>query len=236
MPSPSKPSDFSNLVLTSSATLCDRFKAVLLTLPSKIYDLANYLLDADGNPSKTFAKDLASNTGIWSIGDVKASLNSATPDGWIECNGAAISRTTYSDLYAVISTAYGDGDGTSTFNVPDMRARALIGRNESANQVSGLNSYSLGSEVGSETVQLSVRHLPKHNHVASGAVGKKVWHDEQTGLANFMRSDHFGEDDADAGVSYVEQLFEEVGEDDPVPIVQPSLVCRFLIYTGYFPS
>ena len=50
MPSPSKPSDFSNLVLTSSATLCDRFKAVLLSLPSKLYDLANYILDADGNP------------------------------------------------------------------------------------------------------------------------------------------------------------------------------------------
>lgn len=235
MPSPSKPSDFSNLVLTSSATLCDRFKAVLLTLPSKIYDLANYLLDADGNPSKTFAKDLASNTGIWSIGDVKASLNSATPDGWIECSGAAISRTTYSDLYAVISTTYGDGDGTSTFNVPDMRARVLMGYNASADQASGFDSYSLGGEYGSEKAKLSEDNLPAHNHVASGAIGKKVWHDEQSGFQG-MRNDHFGKDDADAGVSFVEDLFEDVGDGTSFSILQPSLACRFLIYTGYFPS
>ena len=236
MPSSSKPSDFSNLVLTSSATLCDRFKAVLLTLPSKIYDLANYLLDADGNPSKVFAKDLASNTGIWSIGDVKASLNSSTPDGWIECNGASISRTTYSDLFAIVSTTYGDGDGTTTFNVPDMRARVLMGYNASATQSSGFDAYALGGEYGSEKAKLSEDNLPRHNHVVSGAVGKKVWHDEQTGLSNIMRNDHFGKDDADAGVSFVEDLFEDVGDGTSFPIIQPSLACRFLIYTGYFTS
>ena len=52
MASPSKPSDFSSLVLTSSATLCDRFKAVLLTLPSRLYAFVNYVLDSAGMPSK----------------------------------------------------------------------------------------------------------------------------------------------------------------------------------------
>ena len=87
MASPSKPSDFSNLVLTSSATLCDRFKAVLLSLPSKLYDLANYVLDADGNPSIDFAKDLMANTGMWSIGDIKTTAaQHSLPDGWLECD------------------------------------------------------------------------------------------------------------------------------------------------------
>ena len=106
MPSPSKPSDFSNLVLTSSSTLCDRFKAALLTLPSKLYDFVNYVLDANGNPSKTFAKDLLSNTGIWSIGDLKSTLSSTTPDGWIDCEGQTLSRTIYSDLFSVVYFEY----------------------------------------------------------------------------------------------------------------------------------
>lgn len=46
---------------------------------------------------------------------------STTPSGWLKANGAAISRTTYADLFTAISTTYGVGDGTTTFNVPDMR-------------------------------------------------------------------------------------------------------------------
>lgn len=47
--------------------------------------------------------------------------NSTVPTGFLKCNGAAVSRTTYSSLFAAIGTTYGSGDGTTTFNVPDMR-------------------------------------------------------------------------------------------------------------------
>src|SRR5215469_16888224 len=43
------------------------------------------------------------------------------PSGWLMCDGSAVSRTTYSALYAVIGTAYGAGDGSTTFNLPDMQ-------------------------------------------------------------------------------------------------------------------
>jgi microcystin-dependent protein len=46
---------------------------------------------------------------------------SSVPSGWLECNGAAVSRSTYSSLFSAIGTTYGVGDGSSTFNVPDMR-------------------------------------------------------------------------------------------------------------------
>lgn len=49
----------------------------------------------------------------------------SVPDGWLECNGAAISRTTYADLFKVIGTKYGAGDGSTTFNLPDMNGRVL---------------------------------------------------------------------------------------------------------------
>jgi microcystin-dependent protein len=47
------------------------------------------------------------------------------PDGWLICDGSAVSRTTYADLFAVIGTTYGAGDGNSTFNLPDTRHRVL---------------------------------------------------------------------------------------------------------------
>jgi phage-related tail fiber protein len=49
------------------------------------------------------------------------------PSGWLECNGAAISRTTYSALFSVIGTTYGSGNGTTTFNLPDLRGEFIRG-------------------------------------------------------------------------------------------------------------
>ena len=49
----------------------------------------------------------------------------SVPDGWLECNGAAVSRATYADLFKVIGTKYGAGDGSTTFNLPDMNGRVL---------------------------------------------------------------------------------------------------------------
>ena len=51
----------------------------------------------------------------------------AVPSGYLECNGAAVSRTTYSALFAVIGTTYGSGNGSSTFNLPDLRGEFVRG-------------------------------------------------------------------------------------------------------------
>src|SRR5690606_28135610 len=52
---------------------------------------------------------------------------SSIPDKWLECDGSAVSRSTYSSLFAAIGTTWGVGDGETTFNVPDLRGRTLIG-------------------------------------------------------------------------------------------------------------
>lgn len=57
------------------------------------------------------------------VGAIQMLGGGATPAGWLLCNGAAVSRTTYAALFAQIGTAHGAGDGTTTFNVPDMRGR-----------------------------------------------------------------------------------------------------------------
>lgn len=59
------------------------------------------------------------------------------PDGWLLCNGAAVSRTTYAKLFNVIGTRYGEGDGSTTFNLPNLEGRFL----ESTTDVSKLGQY-----------------------------------------------------------------------------------------------
>ena len=60
-------------------------------------------------------------------GSVFCMAVATVPSGYLECNGAAVSRTTYSVLFAVIGTAYGTGNGSSTFNLPDLRGEFVRG-------------------------------------------------------------------------------------------------------------
>lgn len=67
------------------------------------------------------------------VGDVKHSLKSANHDGWLLCNGQAVSRTDYSTLYGIIGTKFGSGNGSSTFNVPDYRGFFLRAAGSNSN-------------------------------------------------------------------------------------------------------
>lgn len=81
------------------------------------------------------------------------------PEGWLLCNGQAISRTDYADLFAAIGTAYGSGDGSTTFNVPDMRGKVPVGFNSSETEFDNL-----GETGGEKTHTLTVTEIPSHNH------------------------------------------------------------------------
>jgi microcystin-dependent protein len=94
------------------------------------------------------------------IGDIKQSVHSSAHNGWLKCDGTAISRSTYADLFAIIGTSFGAGDGTTTFNLPDARGRVL----GTTGDGSGLTSRSLGSSVGSETHTLTADEMPVHSH------------------------------------------------------------------------
>lgn len=62
---------------------------------------------------------------------------SSVPDGWLACNGAAVSRTTYADLFAAIGTTYGSGDGSTTFNLPNMNNGSFAEGSNTAGTVKG---------------------------------------------------------------------------------------------------
>ena len=61
------------------------------------------------------------------VGCVMWYAKNTPPVGWLECNGSAVSRTTYANLFAVIGTTYGNGDGSTTFNLPDLRGEFVRG-------------------------------------------------------------------------------------------------------------
>ena len=100
------------------------------------------------------------------LGTVSGFAGSAAPSGWQLCYGQAISRTQYAGLFAVVSTTYGSGDGSTTFNVPDLRGRVVAGLdNMGGTDATRLStSNTLGTTTGTETITLTSAEIPSHTH------------------------------------------------------------------------
>lgn len=107
------------------------------------------------------------------IGVVSAFAGSTAPAGWLMAGGQAISRSVYSGLFAVIGTTYGVGDGSTTFNLPDLRGRTIAGEDDmggtAANRLtaggSGITGTTLGATGGAETHTLTEAQMPSHTHI-----------------------------------------------------------------------
>ena len=94
--------------------------------------------------------------------------DTAPTGGWLLCDGTAVSRSTYSGLFAVVGTTYGVGDDSLTFNVPDMRGRIPLGKDNmggsSANRVTNVQADTIGGSEGAETHTLIIAEMPAHTH------------------------------------------------------------------------
>lgn len=118
---------------------------------------ANQVLQTNGSGALSFANAVPA-------GVIAAYGGASAPSGWLLCDGSAVSRATYSDLFSAISTTYGVGDGSTTFNVPDMRGRVSVGTGTGA----GLTARTLGATGGAETHQLAESELAAHTHTVTG--------------------------------------------------------------------
>ena len=95
------------------------------------------------------------------IGSITAFGGSNPPSGWLICDGSAISRTEYASLFAAIGTTYGTGDGNTTFNLPNLQGKVLVGKSNET------EFNSLGKSGGEKTHILTINEMPAHNHKMS---------------------------------------------------------------------
>lgn len=156
-------------------------------------------------------------------GDIKMTAVTAAPTGWLLCDGAAVSRTTYSKLFAAISTTYGTGNGSSTFNVPDLRSRTPMG----AGQGSGLTSRAAGAVGGAESVTLTTAQMPSHSHSDNTSAFGNVYYelDTTSGGPREMPGS------ANGRSSFVRLAIGNTGGGGSHGNVQPFQVVTFMIKT-----
>lgn len=123
-----------------------------------------YTLDVSGNVNFTGTLT-KSGTGYDGnpTGTILMWPTSSAPTGYLLCNGSAISRSTYAALFAVIGTTYGTGDGSTTFNLPDLRGRVPVG----TGQGSGLTNRALAATGGEESHTLTTSEMPSHTHTGT---------------------------------------------------------------------
>ena len=94
--------------------------------------------------------------------------SSSTPSGFLDCDGATVSRTTYANLFSVIGTTYGAGDGSTTFGLPDLTDRTVVGKSPTKTLAStgGANTVTSTGNVGGSLANttLDIPTIVSHNH------------------------------------------------------------------------
>lgn len=110
------------------------------------------------------------------------------PPGWLACDGRSVSRTTYSQLFAAIGTAWGSGDGSTTFNLPPASGRASVGAGNVTDANGTVRAYGFAQRVGSLSYTIAQANLPAVNfstdymagHSHGGASGAGGSHNHTT--------------------------------------------------------
>ena len=117
------------------------------------------------------------NSAITPSGVISIFAGNTAPDGYLICDGSEVSRTEYADLFAVIGTTYGEGDGATTFNLPNLQGRVPLG-------ISTEPEFNeLGNAGGATDHVLTTDEMPAHNHTASASSAGSHTHSATTNMA-----------------------------------------------------
>lgn len=170
MANPVKPSEICETVPSPTASICDKLKK-FFNLPKLLCEFWEWAWDTNGNPTSAFKASFIS-LGMPVGGVIWYPLNS-TPEGYLIANGQAVNRTTYASLHAVYGTKFGAGDGSTTFNLPNLQGKFLLGAS---------GTHVVGDPGGAESTSFTIQgnQLPKHNH-ALGVSGSGTNIDSQAG-------------------------------------------------------
>jgi microcystin-dependent protein len=158
--------------------------------------------------------------------------------------GQAISRTTYSALFGIIGTAYGIGDGSTTFNLPDKTGRVSAMKEASVSRLTstyfGANSTNLGATGGAESHTLTLAQIPTHSH-ANTLIDPGHVHltDRGNGQSPSVGTNAFGSNNlvninnsstasSTTGISISNAA---AGGGSAHTVVQPTILCNYIIRT-----
>jgi microcystin-dependent protein len=204
-------------------------------------DILAFVSEGSGNWREVW-RNVAGGTVV--PGTITIDAGTSAPDGWLLCYGQAVSRTTYSAIFARLSTTYGDGDESTTFNLPDLRGRVVAGQddmggtsaNRLTNQSAGVDGDTLGAAGGAETHTLIDAELSSHSHTASLTVTGSVTNVGMASTGGALThnvTDSAGDEAATvASVTGTASGTTSItGSDSPHNNVQPTIVLNFVIKT-----
>lgn len=148
------------------------------------------------------------------VGSISAYGGENIPTNWLKCNGEAISRTDYPDLFKAIGTTYGRGDGSTTFNLPDLSGRVVVGN-------AGDGEFSLGNTGGEKEHALTINEMPKHTHTPTVSI-----HGNSDG---YTIGSQWTEGVWTKSHSGINLALNEVGGNQPHNNMQPYIALNFII-------
>ncbi len=170
------------------------------------------------------------------VGDIVAVAYTYCPYGWVEANGQTLMIAQNPALFSLYGTTYG-GNGTSTFGLPDLRARAAMGQGNGA----GLTPRVQGEVFGSQTQTLTAGQLPSHSHSVNatnsdgdfaGPAGKLLAAAPNGGSGNETIYS-----DQPANRTMSPEMIANSGSGMPISTQDPSLVLRYCVAVqGVFPQ
>lgn len=148
------------------------------------------------------------------IGSIMPYPKATAPENWLICDGSAISRTDYSELFNAIGTTFGEGDGSTTFNLPNIKGRTIVGLD-----TDDTDFNTIGKVLGEKTHTLTVAEMPKHTH--------------KMPIDSFVNSDSQTNVKSGGHVSYETQGQNygttSAGGSQPHNNIQPSFVGVYII-------
>ena len=140
----------------------------------------------------------------------------SAPEGYLLCQGQAVSRAGYARLYAVIGVIYGAGDGSTTFNLPDYRGRGPMGLSASQSQFA-----TPGQRGGESSHTMTWAEMAKHSHTVAGRIIGRA-----SGGGNFRELTDFN-----SGLANNSSESWAAGDSAPFNVLDPYLVTNFIIRT-----